>query len=83
MLSEIQEQMQKYYTLSGTLKKWLDNFRESVGLGVDAIAMMGHPGDEALMPLAKQAAENGIIMTYQNVDPSGGASKIWRRICWS
>jgi simple sugar transport system substrate-binding protein len=43
--------------------------RESVGLGVDAIAMMGHPGNEALMPLAKQAAENGIIMTYQNVDP--------------
>ena len=28
--------------------------RESGGLGVDAIAMMGHPGDEALMPLAKK-----------------------------
>ena len=43
--------------------------RESIGLGVDAIAMMGHPGDEALMPLAKQASEKGILMTYQNVDP--------------
>ena len=31
---------------------------------------MGHPGNEALMPLAKQAAEKGILMTYQNVDPS-------------
>ena len=37
-------------------------------LGVDGIAMMGHPGDEAIMPLAKQASEAGILMTYQNVD---------------
>ena len=37
--------------------------------------MMGHPGDEALMPLAKQAAEKGILMTYQNVDPSGVRAK--------
>ena len=50
-------------------EKMVRQLRESVGLGVDAIAMMGHPGNEALMPLAKQAAENGIIMTYQNVDP--------------
>ena len=28
---------------------------ESIGLGVDAIAMMGHPGDDALMPLAKRS----------------------------
>ena len=56
-------------------EKMVRQLRESVGLGVDAIAMMGHPGDEALMPLAKQAAENGIIMTYQNVDPSGVRAK--------
>ena len=51
-------------------EKMVRQLRESVGLGVDAIAMMGHPGNEALMPLAKQAAEKGILMTYQNVDPS-------------
>ena len=32
------------------------------------IAMMGHPGNEAIMPLAAEAAEAGIIMMYQNVD---------------
>ena len=56
-------------------EKMVRQLRESVGLGVDAIAMMGHPGDEALMPLARQAAENGILMTYQNVDPSGVRAK--------
>ena len=40
-------------------EKMVRQLRESVGLGVDAIAMMGHPGDDALMPLAKQAAEKG------------------------
>ena len=37
--------------------------------------MMGHPGDDALMPLAKQANAAGIIMTYQNVDPAGVRAK--------
>jgi simple sugar transport system substrate-binding protein len=52
-------------------EKMVRQLRESIGLGVDAIGMMGHPGDDALMPLAKQAAEKGILMTYQNVDPGG------------
>ena len=52
-------------------EKMVRQLRESIGLGVDAIGMMGHPGDDALMPLAKQAAEKGILMTYQNVDPAG------------
>jgi simple sugar transport system substrate-binding protein len=29
---------------------------------------MGHPGDDALMPLAQQAHDAGILMMYQNVD---------------
>ena len=29
---------------------------------------MGHPGDDAIMPLAKMASEAGILMMYQNVD---------------
>ena len=52
-------------------EKMVRQLRESIGLGVDAIGMMGHPGDDALMPLAKQAAGAGILMTYQNVDPAG------------
>ena len=52
-------------------EKMVRQLRESIGLGVDAIGMMGHPGNDALMPLAKQAAEKGILMTYQNVDPAG------------
>jgi simple sugar transport system substrate-binding protein len=30
--------------------------------------MMGHPGDDALLPLAQQARDAGILMEYQNVD---------------
>ena len=56
-------------------EKMVRQLRESIGLGVDAIAMMGHPGDDALMPLAKQADAAGILMTYQNVDPSGVRAK--------
>ena len=56
-------------------EKMVRQLRESIGLGVDAIAMMGHPGSEAIMPLAKQAAAKGILMTYQNVDPTAVRAK--------
>jgi simple sugar transport system substrate-binding protein len=42
--------------------------REAVAQEPDGIAMMGHPGNDAIMPLAEEAAEAGIIMMYQNVD---------------
>ena len=42
--------------------------REAVAQAPDGIAMMGHPGNEAIMPLAAEAADAGIIMMYQNVD---------------
>ena len=42
--------------------------REAVAQAPDGIAMMGHPGNDAIMPLAAEAAEAGIIMMYQNVD---------------
>ena len=64
-------------------EKMVRQLRESIGLGVDAIAMMGHPGDEALMPLAKQASEKGILMTYQNVDPGGVRAKFGGWLRWS
>lgn len=41
--------------------------REAVAVKPDGIAMMGHPGDAAIMPLAEQAANAGIKMMYQNV----------------
>ena len=30
--------------------------------------MMGHPGDAALMPIAKLAQEQGVLTEYVNVD---------------
>jgi len=41
--------------------------REAVAIKPDGIAMMGHPGDDAIMPLAEDAHKAGIKMMYQNV----------------
>jgi simple sugar transport system substrate-binding protein len=43
-------------------------FRDMIGQAPDGIAMMGHPGDAALMPLAEQAEAAGIKVMYMNVD---------------
>jgi simple sugar transport system substrate-binding protein len=48
--------------------KMTDQLREAIAAQPDGIAMMGHPGDDALMPLAQQAHDAGIPMMYQNVD---------------
>src|SRR5213596_2862770 len=48
--------------------KMVNQLRDAVAAKPDGIAMMGHPGDEAIMPLAEQAAKAGILMMYQNVD---------------
>ena len=42
--------------------------REAIATQPDGIAMMGHPGDNAIMPLAEEAAAAGVKMEYQNVD---------------
>ncbi len=42
--------------------------RDIIAQAPDGIAMMGHPGDAALMPLAEQAEAAGIKMMYMNVD---------------
>ena len=49
--------------------------REAVAQEPDGIAMMGHPGEDAISPLAAEAAEAGIIMMYQNVDVPGVRSQ--------
>jgi simple sugar transport system substrate-binding protein len=57
------------YVFSGwQIERMLDQLRDAIAAQPDGIAMMGHPGDDALMPLAEQAAEAGILMMYQNVD---------------
>ena len=57
------------YVFSGWNSELMtQQLREAVAQAPDGIAMMGHPGNEAIMPLAAEAAEAGIIMMYQNVD---------------
>jgi simple sugar transport system substrate-binding protein len=49
-------------------EKMTQQLREAIAAQPDGIAMMGHPGDEAIMPLAEEATAAGIRMEYQNVD---------------
>jgi simple sugar transport system substrate-binding protein len=57
------------YVFSGwAVEKMTAQLREAIAVKPDGIAMMGHAGDDAMMPLAKQAAEAGIPMMWQNVD---------------
>jgi len=48
-------------------EKMVQQLREAVAATPDGIAMMGHPGDAAIMPLAEEASKSGIKMMYQNV----------------
>ena len=48
-------------------EKMVQQLREAVASKPNGIAMMGHPGDDSIMPLADQAAKAGIKMMYQNV----------------
>jgi len=57
------------YVFSGwSMEKMISQLREAIAKRPDGIAMMGHAGDDAIMPLAKEASEAGIVMMYQNVD---------------
>ncbi|WP_442580146.1 substrate-binding domain-containing protein [Mesorhizobium sp. ASY16-5R] len=49
------------------VEKMVQQLREAVAVKPQGIAMMGHPGDAAIMPLAEQAHKDGIKMMYQNV----------------
>jgi simple sugar transport system substrate-binding protein len=56
------------YIFSGwDVEKMIQQLREAVAVTPDGIAMMGHPGDAAIMPLAEEASRAGIKMMYQNV----------------
>ena len=57
------------YVFSGwNQEKMIQQLREAVASHPDGIAMMGHPSDAPIMPLAEEASKAGIKMEYQNVD---------------
>jgi simple sugar transport system substrate-binding protein len=57
------------YVFSGwQVEKMVQQLREAIASAPNGIAMMGHPGPSAIMPLAELAAKAGIKMMYQNVD---------------
>ena len=57
------------YVFSGwDVQKMTQQLREAIAAHPDGIAMMGHPGDAAIMPLAAKAHDASILMEYQNVD---------------
>lgn len=57
------------YIFSGwNQERMIQQLREAIAAQPDGIAMMGHPSDAAIMPLAEEAAAAGIRMMYQNVD---------------
>jgi simple sugar transport system substrate-binding protein len=56
-----------YIFSSWDSEKMTQQLREAVAVKPSGIAMMGHPGDAAIMPLAEQAYQAGIKMMYQNV----------------
>jgi simple sugar transport system substrate-binding protein len=57
------------YVFSGwSQEKMIQQLREAIASHPDGIAMMGHPSDAPIMPLAAEASKAGIKMEYQNVD---------------
>ncbi|NDJ61677.1 MAG: substrate-binding domain-containing protein [Chloroflexi bacterium] len=49
-------------------ERMIQQLRDAIAAAPDGIAMMGHPGQDAIRPLAEEAAAAGIEMMYQNVD---------------
>jgi simple sugar transport system substrate-binding protein len=65
------------YVFSGWVnEKMVQQLREAVAAHPDGIAMMGHPGEAAVVPLAQEAAKNGIKMMYQNVPVPAAVDKV-------
>jgi len=47
--------------------KMVTQLRETIAAKPDGISMQGHPGDDALLPLVKEAQDAGIAITIANV----------------
>jgi simple sugar transport system substrate-binding protein len=57
------------YVYSGwSNERMMSQFRDAIAARPDGIAMMGHPGDDALMPLVEEAYKKGILVVFVNVD---------------
>ncbi|MBM3524365.1 MAG: substrate-binding domain-containing protein, partial [Alphaproteobacteria bacterium] len=57
------------YIFSGwNNERFIQQLREAIAHRPHGIAMMGHPGAAAILPLAEEAKNAGILMGYQNVD---------------
>jgi simple sugar transport system substrate-binding protein len=64
------------YVFSGwSAEKMTQQLREAVAAGPKGIAMMGHPGNAAILPLAEEASNAGIKMMYQNVPVDEAVAK--------
>ena len=69
------------YVFSGwDSERMIQQLREAVAVHPDGIAMMGHPSDAPIMPLAEEASKAGIRMMYQNVDVPQ-VREVRRRLC--
>lgn len=65
------------YVFSGWAnEKMTQQLREAVAAHPDGIAMMGHPGEAAIVPLAQAADKAGIKMMYQNVPVPAAVAKV-------
>jgi simple sugar transport system substrate-binding protein len=65
------------YVFSGWQnEKMTQQLREAVAAHPDGIAMMGHPGEAAITPLAVEANKAGIKMMYQNVPVPAAVAKV-------
>ena len=65
------------YVFSGWQNELMtQQLREAVAAHPDGIAMMGHPGEAAILPLAEAAAKAGIKMMYQNVPVPAAVDKV-------
>jgi simple sugar transport system substrate-binding protein len=64
------------YVFSGwDPEKMIQQLREAIAVKPDGIAMMGHPGNASIMPLAEEASKAGIRMIYQNVPVDDAVAK--------
>src|ERR1700733_2316439 len=56
-------------------EKMIGQLREAVAARPDGIAMIGEPGEAAILPLAEKANATGIKMVYLNVPVAAAQSK--------
>jgi simple sugar transport system substrate-binding protein len=57
-----------YYYSGWDTQRMIEQFREAMALEPDGMAVMGHPGDEAMDALIDEAYEAGVQVTVVNVE---------------